>query len=62
MAKRKKNPSWSQEERYILKKYYGVVPLSELTIMLPGRTEKSIYNQVHYLRKRKWTFNRKLNE
>ncbi len=61
MAKTKKKP-WTQEERYALKKYYGLETLDELMLRLPGRTAKSIYNQVHYLRKRQWTFNRKINE
>jgi hypothetical protein len=51
----KKRP-WTDEERYILKKYYKLKPMKELLVLLPGRTEKAIHNQVSYLRKRKWTF------
>jgi len=47
---------WSREERHVLKKHYGIIPLQELLVLLPGRTETSIYSQVHYLRKRGWTF------
>lgn len=53
----KKKP-WSREERYTLKKFYGLISIDELLLKLPGRTEQSVYSQVYYLRKRGWTFNK----
>ena len=53
--KSKKKP-WADEERYILKKYYGVLTLEEVLAKLPGRTASSVYSQIAYLRKRNWTF------
>ena len=53
----KKKP-WTMDERYILKKHYGLVSMEELLALLPGRTESAIYAQVHTLRKRRWTFNK----
>jgi hypothetical protein len=50
---------WTQEERYTLKKYYGAITIDALLLKLPGRTEQSIYSQVHNLRKRGWTFNKR---
>lgn len=51
---------WTYEERCYLKQYYNVLELSEIAATL-GRSEKSIYNQVYYLRKRGWKFNRNGN-
>lgn len=53
---------WTQEERYILKKYYGKEPIESLLERLPGRTDKSIYLKVHRLRKQGWTFHRKTDD
>lgn len=50
---------WTDNEKRILKKYYKVIPMSELIYKLPGRSRNSIYKQVQYLRKRGWTFNEK---
>jgi hypothetical protein len=47
---------WTWEEKCRLKKLFGTMPMNELLEHFPGKTEKSIYNQVYYLRKRKWTF------
>ena len=47
---------WTDEERYILKKYYRSLSMEELLEKLPDRTIQSIYSQVHYLEKRGWTF------
>ena len=55
MMQYKKAP-WTYEERVILKKHYKKVPMSELLVLLPGRSESAIYSQVNYLRKRKWSF------
>ena len=46
---------WTYEERCTLKKFYGKVTIEELLIILPNRSKKSIYSQVYYLRKRKWS-------
>jgi hypothetical protein len=48
---------WTYEERCTLKKLYNEIPLEELAIIL-NKDKKSIYNQVYYLRKRGWKFNR----
>jgi biotin operon repressor len=48
---------WTQEQRLLLKKHYNVLSLEELKILL-DKDEKSIYNQVYYLRKRGWKFAR----
>jgi len=48
---------WSHEERKSLRAHYGKVPMRDMLSLLPDRTENSIRKQVHYLRKRGWTFN-----
>jgi hypothetical protein len=52
-----KSTRWSYEERVKLKELYNIIPIEELCIKL-GRSQKSIVNQVYYLRKRGWKFNR----
>ena len=49
---------WTYEERVKLKKLYGTMPMDELLTYFPERNARSIYDQVYYLRKRRWTFNR----
>lgn len=49
--------TWTAEQRILLKKHYNILPLEELKILL-DKDEKSIYNQVYYLRKRGWRFAR----
>jgi len=49
--------SWSREERLNLKAKYNLVPIEELAEQL-DRSVLSIRKQVHYLRKRGWTFHR----
>lgn len=52
-----KSTRWSYEERVKLKELYNIIPIEELCIKLE-RSQKSIVNQVYYLRKRGWKFNR----
>lgn len=52
----KRIKGWTTEELHTLKKFYKVIPMSDLLELLPDRTESSIYNKVLYLRKRGWTF------
>ena len=46
------------KERGVLSNYYYLMPLEELTPLLPGRTPNAIRKQVLYLRKRGWPFKR----
>lgn len=48
---------WTYEERCKLKELYNEIPLEDLCVEL-NKDKKSIYNQVYYLRKRGWKFNR----
>ena len=48
---------WTQEERNKLRANYRSLNEAELLEMFPGRTINSIRKQVHYLRKRGWSFN-----
>ena len=50
--------AWTDNERNILKRWYYLLSEEELEEKLPGRTRSQIYNQVSYLRKRGWTFNK----
>lgn len=52
---------WTYEDRCILKAHYNIMPVEELATML-NRSEKALHNQVAYLRKRGWSFNRKSDE
>lgn len=45
----------------MLKEKYNVLSTEELCQLL-NRTDKAIYHQVSYLRKRGWTFHRKKDE
>lgn len=47
---------WTTEERHRLKKYYNTLEGQKLLVLFPGRSLQSIQQQVHYLRKRGWTF------
>lgn len=51
MKKYKKKP-WTEAERNTLKAYYFNASIDEVMDMIPDRTERSIRNQVSYLRKR----------
>jgi len=46
---------WTYEHRVYLKQNYNVLPIEELEKHLE-KSAQAIRNQVHYLRKRKWTF------
>lgn len=46
---------WTREERIFLKRNYNVLPIEELEKIL-GKSATAIRNQVHYLRKRGWSF------
>jgi len=48
---------WTQDERQLLRDNYGRVTMKTMLDLLPGRSENSIRKQVHYLRKRGWSFN-----
>lgn len=52
-----KSTRWSYEERVLLKEHYNSMPIDDLCKLLK-RSQKSIVNQVYYLRKRGWKFNR----
>lgn len=56
MKEYEKKP-WTFSERQWLKQNYGKMTVREMEEHLPGRTENSIRKQVHYLRRRRWTFN-----
>jgi|TARA_B100002019_G_C21238185_1_gene583963 hypothetical protein len=57
MKKYKKKP-WTVEERRILAAHYFHLNLEDLMYMLPDRTEQAIRNQVAYLRKRGYRFDK----
>ena len=46
---------WTTEERHRLKKYYNTLK-EKVVVVISGRSLQSIQQQVHYLRKRGWTF------
>ena len=47
---------WTTPEKHRLKKFYNTVETKQLLLLFPGRSLQSIQQQVHYLRKRGWTF------
>ena len=47
---------WTTPEKHSLKKFYNTVETKQLLLLFPGRSLQSIQSQVHYLRKRGWTF------
>lgn len=54
----KKKP-WTPEERRILKLFYNVINNEDLQAKLSDRSMGSITNQVHFLKRRGWTFKTK---
>jgi len=57
MKKYERKP-WGHSERVLLSKKYYTVSDEELTELFPGRTKSSLTQQVHYLRKRGWVFDK----
>ena len=49
---------WKDEEKEFLKRHYNTMPIEEIAEKI-NRSKEQIYSQVHYLRKRGWTFNRR---
>lgn len=49
--------NWTYEERVKLKQLYGSMPVEDVALEL-GKTVKQVYNQVYYLRKRGWKFDK----
>ena len=50
--------SWTQEEKYFLKRHYNEMPTKEIAEKL-NKSEEAIHSKVAYLRKRGWTFSRR---
>ena len=57
MKKYKKRP-WTTDERRILASHYYHLDVEEIARLLPGRTVQSIRNQVSYIRKRGYRFDK----
>ena len=55
MKKYKKKP-WTELERNTLRAYYFNASIDEVMDMIPDRSERSIRQQVSYLRKRRVRF------
>lgn len=51
------NKRWTQAERQYLRDNYRVVPTSEICEKLKV-SEQQLYSQIHFLRKRGWSFGR----
>ena len=49
------NKRWTQDEKQYLRDNYKCIPTREICEKL-GITESQLYSQIHYLRKRGWTF------
>ncbi|HAW03269.1 MAG TPA: hypothetical protein DCW83_01205 [Saprospirales bacterium] len=50
------NKRWTQEDKQYLKENYKVIHTADICKKLQV-TESQLYSQIHYLRKRGWTFN-----
>ena len=46
---------WTDRQVDLLKRYYGELSVDDMCIMLE-KSKSAIYSEVHYLRKRGWTF------
>ena len=53
--KKYKSKAWTNRKVDLLKRYYGVISIQELSSMI-GHTESAIRSKVYSLRKRGWTF------
>ena len=58
MKQYKKRP-WTHDERTLLRSTYHIVDKEVLQNQFPDRTMNSIRKQVHYLKKRGWTFDKR---
>ena len=47
---------WTSDERNLLRKYYYISSEEELQKLFPDRSMNAITKQVHYLKKRGWSF------
>jgi hypothetical protein len=56
--KKYKTKPWTDTERKTLAKYYYHACIEEVCSLLPDRSEQAIRNQVAYLRKRGYRFNK----
>ena len=50
--------TWTDEEIQFMRKAYNNEPIAKIALAL-GRTEQSIRNKVHILRKKGYTFDRR---
>tara|TARA_B100000029_G_scaffold455757_1_gene483249 strand:+ start:3703 stop:3885 length:183 start_codon:yes stop_codon:yes gene_type:complete len=55
MRNYKKKP-WTTKEKGLLSQYYYTVPMEELEVLFPDRTQNSIRKQVMYLKSKGWRF------
>jgi hypothetical protein len=51
------NKRWTQDDKQYLRDNYKVIPTAAICEKLQV-TESQLYSQIHYLRKRGWTFGR----
>ena len=51
------NKKWTMAEKQYLRDNYRVIPTSEICEKLRVNTQQ-LYSQIHFLRKRGWTFGR----
>jgi hypothetical protein len=56
--KKYKTKPWTDTERKTIAKYYYHACIEEVCSLLPDRSEQAIRNQVAYLRKRGYRFNK----
>ena len=54
------NRRWTQEEKEYLKRHYNVKSTEDIATLL-DRSTSQVASQVYYLRKRGWTFHRRLD-
>ena len=54
------NKRWTQAAKQYLRDNYRVLPTSEICKKLRVN-EQQLYSQIHYLRKRGWTFGKVVN-
>ena len=54
------NRRWTQEEKEYLKRHYNVKSTEDIATLL-DRSTSQVASQVYYLRKRGWSFHRRLD-